>query len=379
MEEKTTEDIVLTQFKSNVEGLISTMLTIHDKAYGSMSTNQIWFTWISKFSNFFSKINLEKNKSHKIIPNIIAFYNNNINNIVNHIFVDTADGDCQVMDEWLLEELNLISPGDPVNYVPQKKFSSLKLTPNNIRCKGHVIYFNEDPKCKCVSIPLSEAYITCTTLCFEKGNDDKLCRLLPSKLLVNFFGIIYYALKYANTNQLKKCEKIYTSNNPINFNVNDYQQKINNDLSILDDNINKLKEVISLTQTDEEEQGSGMSGLGKMMKQLLKSAGIDKKIDEKSIQDTIDSFIDKDTMSKVKNAASKVFNEVKNADDSNGKSKMSNMMSGIGKVLMSQDIQDTAESLNVIAQKKMSELSAMVPTLNSDTIAREEINVDDQE
>lgn len=236
-------------FHTSLIFLIQTSFQIHDKKYGKMAKEiRLWMSWTQKFlRGYTQKTNEGKKELDTFIQAFQTFFDAHSAELTSPIFVNTGNENWETEDKWLKDDQFHDGPGFSVKEY-EKMRSSGNWDPMNNRCKGHVIYHNDNPKLYMFSIPISEIY-NCALTLYKSNADDSECKVLPGRILYGLFYTIYHALPEAMYSDAKRAIML---------------------------NINEIKDFIDLNTAKETQNniGSGVSGISKMINKLVKSAGI---------------------------------------------------------------------------------------------------------
>ncbi len=300
----------LSDFDSSIRYLFETSLNIRNEAYGnSQNTQKLWVTWLTKFINIYTK----KKNPDTFIPMFQTFFNENIDQFSLPIFETEEDGSTKVNDNWLKHNEYRDGPGfDASN--PPKKIVKNSWTPDDSRCKGYVIYFNDNEKFYMISIPISEIYNTAVKLWRERKEKNLECKTFPAKILLSLFSVVYHSLP-----------------------------DISDQKEILKSNIDKLQaHVDTLTPAGggSSNVGSGLSGIGKIMSQIMKASGISgsSSFDEGKIDNMIGKIANQNSIEKVGKVIGTVIETIKPEEGSGEQQNIGGVLNKIGKALQSDTV-----------------------------------------
>lgn len=332
----------LSDFDSSVKYLLEVSSEIHDKLHGnSSSKTALWMSWTNKFTNAYAK----KNQPEFFYSMFITFFNKYISNFSMPIFTkETPESSVTVNDIWLKNEEYLPGPG----FVQPQIAVAGSWTPSEARCKGVVIYFNDNEKFAAVSIPISEIYRAACKLYKREG--DANCKLYPAKVLIGLYSIIYYVLPDI------------------------IEQKI-----IIKSNIDELREHLEISSPASESAinqdniGSGLAGLSKIMSQVMKSAGIDNSgFDENTLPKMLGGAINEKSINTVGKVVKEVVNAVSGPSEDGGKQDIGSMLGKIGKALQTDTVKDAISGISEFTKKQNDELIATIPGVEDCKISAED-------
>lgn len=327
-------------FEASVKALLQTAFEVHDKAYGSLSAQQLWMIYANKFFTAFVKA---KNPDgfHDMF---MRFYTGRSKEIVSPIFIE-VDDDTVVNDKWLRDDEIKPGPGIKIPSKTKKASSEDTWSPaESSRCKGYVIYFDDtNPKLVAVSIPISEIYRAAMKLYREKGAKDTSCRTLPARVLLHFYSILHNILPDLDAGK----------------------ETITTNCVALEDFIGKL------TPTDGgnvEGVGAGLQGIGKIMAQVMKAAGMSSTgIDETNITNMLGTALNENAITGMGKVVGEVIKAVQGPGEGKegGPQGIGDVIGGIGKALQSDAVKNAVTETAAATQKQVADLQATVPTASA--------------
>lgn len=340
---KKTDEVEDKEFDSAVRSLLQTTFEIHDRLHGSSSARQIWMVWANKF--FAAYVKTKNPKGFKSM--FLKFYVKNFKYIAVPIFVEKDGEDTQVSDTWLRDTELKEGPGykPPSKTKTQGKESASSWSPTDLKCRGYVIYFDEKtPKTICVSIPIGHIYQGATKLFKERGEKDPSCRLYPAKILYHFYSILHNILPDAD-----------------------------NGRRVIDLNTKALADLIEQLSVNDssssDSNGSALSGIGKIMAQVMKAAGISTAgFDGKSIEKSLGSMINDTAINKVGEVVGQVVKSVKESGEGkDGPRGFGDILTGVGNALKSDTVRKIADSVSGETVKQVESLVSSIPSGSSES------------
>jgi hypothetical protein len=332
-------------FNTAIRELLQTALKVHDEQYGNMSDKQqLWMVWTQKLLTAYTKTFAKVGNGDGFHGMFVRFYTDNSKDITVPIFVEKEDGNVEVNDKWLRCTDQMKGPGIKLrpldkNAKPSKPSSEESWSPTIGRCKGHVIYFDDAPKHLAVSLPISEIYAIAMKLYKEKGSKDLACRTYPGKLLLYFYTVIYNVLP-------------------------DFEEG----KPIIEKNVKLLHDFIEqMTPTDSavEGTGSGLAGIGRIMSQVMKAAGINASgFDEKEIGRSLSGALTDGAINGVGKVVGALVKSVQ-GDGKEAPKDIGDVVSGLGRALQSDTVKDAIRETAVATSALTGQLSASIPTADS--------------
>lgn len=318
------KSLIPEDFDGYVRLLIQLGFEMHDKKYG-MNRQKIWMVWISQFYSLYIK-----GKNPDLFKEMfIRFYNKHQDVISTSIF-EEKDDETEVNDEWLKDKKYLEGPGFKARQGPRKKKG---WSPSDNRCRGKVIYFDDDnPKRIVYSIPISEIYMTATQLYEERGEEDISCTAYPAKILMCLYGIFDEILPRPN-------------------------KQINDNLEILKDFVAQ----VSSRDNKDRSSGSGISGISKIMNQVMKAAGIEGEIDGEKIARGIGNALDEKTVGNISRVIGEVTKAVNENSPEGGPKGIEDVLGGLGKALQSNSVKEAVAETKDSVAKATASLQASIP------------------
>lgn len=330
---------ILSDFDKSVRLLTSTAFAIHDKLHGRAGAAQLFMSWISKFNNAYTKVGSPE-PFHSMF---VRFYRANSKVIASPIFVTDEEGDLGVSDRWLRSEAHLSGPGFDAGKSKGKSKSTDSWSTMNSRCRGHVIYYNDDDKkTMAVSVPISEIYRAAIRLSKEKEGKDSTCDAYPAIVLLAIYRIFYHCIPDFIDGK-----------------------------KVLEANIRVLAEHVEQSTPTDADAADGSSagplgGIGKIMAQVMKATGMGGNIDVSNIDTMIGNAVNEKSMGQLGKVVGKVVEAVTNATskssaDGTGGG-IAAVLTGLGDALKSSDVQECIKEAAQFTSASVAGLSASIPT-----------------
>ncbi len=329
-------------FDTSLKALLQTAFEVHDKAYGSMSSQQLWMVWANKFLAAYVKAK----KPAGFHGMFTKFFLEHSDLVAVPIFHE-VDEDVVVNDKWLRDTEFKKAPGAKApsksrakRAAPEDSWSPAEMS----RCAGYVVYFDtENPAYIAVSIPISEIYQCAIKLYKERGKKDPSCRTIPARLLHHLYAVLHNVLP-----DLAAGKEVVTRN-----------------CIMLDEFISKLVPTEGGTS---ESTGAGLQGIGKIMAQVMKAAGMPTSgIDESGINNMLGNALNENAITGMGKVVGEVIRSVQGATGGDGKegkgpSDIGDVLGGIGKALQSDAVKSAVAETAAAAKDTASKLEATIPT-----------------
>jgi hypothetical protein len=311
MSEKTVNYIpTLNTLDKAINELIDISLEINDK--NKNENSPLWNTHMSKFANTYTKI-LKNVSIDPFYPMFIKFSTDNLSNLTEPAW-DTKTG--KAGNEWLKSDKYLDGPGFISKNIVNSSDGFNPIL--NSRCRGHVIYYNDNPEHYAVSIPISEIYNNAIKLC-NKKDVDAVSKTYPIKVLRALYSIVYHSLP----------DEI------------DSKKLVENNIKLVSDQLDKMIP----NKQNTSGNGNGFNGIGNILQQFAKAAGMDG-VNANGIDGLIGNFMKNDGIDKITKVITQVSGAVRsNIGEGDDSADLGKIIGKIGNVLSQSDIQQTASSI----------------------------------
>lgn len=249
----------LDDFNKSVLYLLKTAEDIRDMAYGSSETPILWTKCIDKFITVYAA-----KPSEKFIPMFRKFSEENSASLSVPFFLEVDNNGKKTRkpnDEWLKHyEQNFV-----------RKDSS-SWNPDEIKCKGKIIYINSNEEYRFICIPITEFYLMSIQLA-ANSNDNIKAKALPARVIYALFSILYFAIP--------------------DFAVE--KPMLESNIKILKDHLDIFMPGGISETTQSPNFGSGLQNISNVIEKIAKSSGLDKKGDFKAddIANNLNGFVAK--------------------------------------------------------------------------------------
>lgn len=312
------------QLDEQFNELVETCKDLHDDAYGSMSET-LWMNRLTKLQAAYIK---SKNPMGWA-PMFLNFYALHSEVLSKPIFHEVDDED-KVNDEWLKDMENR----EGGSSAPPS--SRTGWGPKTATCRGHVIYFNPNPKYRAVSFALGEIYEVACDLSKKKGTKDVKKFAYPAKILYHLYAI---------------WECVLSKEDPT------WKQVSSNALVLK----TFLDEV--LPSDGQEGLGSGIKGFSKIMASVMKNAGISSEVNTGELEKAMESTFQGDTVQTMGKVVSKIMSSITSGEEGKeGTESPDQVMDRLGDVFKDKEIREMLSSSAQETAGKMADLAESVPT-----------------
>lgn len=271
------DETPIVDFSDAIDRLYSNFIDISRNIEGSLSQSIPRFH--SSAANFKSTYEKVKNDEGAVDKVKSLFYEliEKHRQIADPIF----DSDTALSDEWLTNTDTVSGPRT------HKKKSTGRISLNDIRYKGVVIYVNEaNPLLNNVCLPLSEAYIQAQKIYHEQREKDKIS-MLPYKFLHALYNCFLLAIP---DNQPSLKEKILK-------------------------NIKSLESVVRNGTNETEEKSSAGFVFDSFGKLISGITGGDKQMNLDRVKNLVNGVIAPENRQRLSNAFSTVTKNIESSGD----------------------------------------------------------------
>lgn len=331
---------LIEDFDTSLKALLSTSFDVHDKVYGGMTSQQLWMVWSNKFLSAYTKAK-KPTGFYGMFNKFFALHGDVIAVPIFH----EVNGETVVNDNWLREDSFKDAPGAKVTSRAKtrakKPAEDAPISLNEMsRCAGYVVYFDTDnPTFTAVSIPISEIYQCAAGWYREKGKKDPLCRVILTRFLLHLYSIFHNILP-----DLEPRKEIITKN-----------------CTMLKDLLSRLT---SSEDASTESTGAGLQGIGKIMAQVMKAAGMSTSgIDEAGINKMLGTALNDNSITGMGKVVGEVIKSVNNSStEGKGPSDIGNVLDGIGKALQSSTVKSAVSETAAATRETAAKLEASIPT-----------------
>lgn len=286
-------------FNSSITYLFETIMAISNKF--KSREKKFWMECTEKYIGGYTKAQ----KPSLFYYSFLKFYSQNQSFFTEEIFQKNSEGQRKVNDSCLKCEEYLDGPGFTAEFC-KKQFSNKDVTIKNRYCKGHVLYFSDDnEQLYTFSIPISEIYLEAVSLW---RTDDPENKLFVLKLLKGLFYTTYNCLPAADS-----CKKEVLSN-----------------IKSIDSHLS----TVAPKKTSTANVGAGFGGFTSGLSTVLKSAGLEGKLNESDIGKMIGNSLNEENLKKIGGIIGSVFKTVETG--ASGKdANIGDVVKNLGKTLQS--------------------------------------------